>query len=248
MNKHFRTRARWLALLALTLLAAPAFAQVPHDMTYTGRLVDGGGSPLTGPVDLELRIFDAEFGGTQLYSEEHLGVVLGATGGFSVQLGLGTSPSGDFDADLFSEVDRWLEAVADAEVLTPRQIIGSLPWALVAEQALVAEAANKIVQDPSDPYKPIWFKKYTYSSNVEGVDLDVDYRDYAAAIAGFNSGYYDVDEGGSWHHMRVYLEKNTSTFKWKLYARDEGQSGSWPEFTVWVMYIDMALVGGMINY
>lgn len=100
----------------------------------------------------------------------------------------------------------------------------------------------------SDPYQPFWFKKYVYTSNAEGVDLDVDYRDYAAAIVGFNSGYYDVDEGSSYQQMRVYLEKNTSTFKWKLYARDEGESSSWPEFTVWVMYIDMPLVGDMVNY
>jgi hypothetical protein len=134
MKKHFRSHSRWLAILALTLLAAPAFAQVPQDMTYTGRLVDNVGDPLAGPVNLELRIFDAATGPTQLYSEEHLGVVLDATGGFSVQLGLGTSPSGAFDAALFSDVDRWIEVVVGAEVLTPRQIIGSVPWALVAER------------------------------------------------------------------------------------------------------------------
>jgi hypothetical protein len=248
MKRPLRSRVCRVAVVGVTLLAVSAFAQVPQDMTYTGRLVDAGGSPLAGPVDLELRIFDAEFGGTQLYSEEHLGVVLDATGGFFVQLGLGTNPSGPFDADLFSDVDRWLEVVADGEVLTPRQIIGSVPWALVGERALVAESANKIVPDPSDPYKPIWFKKYAYASNVEGADLDVDYRDYAAAIVGFSSGYYDVDENGAHHHMRVYLEKNTTTSKWKLYARDEGHSGDWPQFTVWVMYIDMDLVGDMVNY
>jgi hypothetical protein len=145
MTKQFRFRAPWLALLALTLLTAPVFAQVPQDTTFTGRLMDDLGDPLAGPVDLELRVFDAETGPTQLYSEEHLGVALDATGGFSVQLGLGTSPSGTFDADLFSEVDRWLEVVVGAEVLNPRQIIGSVPWALIAQQA------NKIVPDPSAP-------------------------------------------------------------------------------------------------
>ncbi len=145
MKKHFRSRAPWLAILALTLLAAPAFAQVPQDMTYTGRLVDNLGNPLVGPVNLELRIFDATTGPTQLYSEEHLSVALDATGGFSVQLGLGTSPSGTFDAALFSDVDRWIEVVVDSEVLTPRQIIGSVPWALVAQQA------NEIVPDPNAP-------------------------------------------------------------------------------------------------
>jgi hypothetical protein len=145
MKKQFRSRVPWLATLALTLLAAPSLAQVPQDMTYTGRLVDNLGDPLAGPVDLELRVFDAERGPTQLYSEEHLGVALDATGGFSVQLGLGTSPSGTFDADLFSDVDRWLEVVVGIEVLTPRQLIGSVPWALIAQQA------NEIVPDPNAP-------------------------------------------------------------------------------------------------
>jgi hypothetical protein len=145
MKKQFRSRAPWLAILTLTLLAAPAFAQVPQDMTYTGRLVDGQGDPLASPVNLELRVFDAETGPTQLYSEEHLSVALDATGGFSVQLGLGTSPSGTFDADLFSDVNRWLEVVVGSDVLTPRQIIGSVPWALIAQQA------NEIVRDSNAP-------------------------------------------------------------------------------------------------
>ena len=83
-----------LAILTLTLLAAPAVSQVPQDTTFTGRLADNLGAPLPGPVNLELRIFDAETGGNQLYSEQHLGVSLDATGGFSVQLGLGTNPVG----------------------------------------------------------------------------------------------------------------------------------------------------------
>ena len=145
MKKQLRSLAPWLVALALALLAGPASAQVPQDTTFTGRMVDNLGDPLAGPADLELRIFDALTGGTQLYSEEHLGVPLDATGGFSVQLGLGTSPSGTFDADLFSDVDRYLEVVVDIEVLTPRQMIGSVPWALVAQQA------NEIVPDLNAP-------------------------------------------------------------------------------------------------
>jgi hypothetical protein len=144
MKKRFRCRAPWLAILTLTLLSAPAFAQVPQGMTFTGRAVDQSGNPLAGPVNLELRVFDAETGGSQLYSEEHLGVPLDATGDFSVQLGLGASPSGPFDADLFSQVDRWLEVEVDGELLTPRQIIGSVPRAPLAEQV------DEIVPAPND--------------------------------------------------------------------------------------------------
>jgi hypothetical protein len=147
LKEFFRSLAPWAAILALTFLATPVVAQVPQDMTYTGRLVDNLGDPLAGPVNLELRVFDAETSGTELYSEQHLGVQLDVTGGFSVQLGLGTSPSGTFDAALFSDPDRWLEVVVGTEVLTPRQIIASVPWALVAQQA------NEIVPDPNGPFK-----------------------------------------------------------------------------------------------
>jgi hypothetical protein len=144
-RRPLRGRSLGLALLLLCLMAAPGFAQVPQDVTYTGRLVDDLGDPLAGPVDLELRILDAAAAGNQLYSEEHNGVDLDETGAFSVQLGLGTNPVGTFDAELFSEVNRYLEVVVDSEVLTPRQVIGSVPWALVAERA------NEIVPDPNQP-------------------------------------------------------------------------------------------------
>jgi hypothetical protein len=150
MRNLIRSSLLWFALSTLVWVAAPGFAQVPQDTTYTGRFVDDTGAPLEGPVQLELRVFDdatdvsAE---SQLYSEHHLDVVLDATGGFSVQLGLGTSQEGSFDATLFSEVDRWVELVADSKVFTPRQIIGAAPWALIAQQA------NEIVPDPDAPYK-----------------------------------------------------------------------------------------------
>ena len=134
MTSFLRSLVTWPAMLVLTLLAVPALAQVPQDMTFTGRLVDTLGDPLAGPVDLELRVFDGADGGAkQLYGEQHLNVPLDATGGFSVRLGLGTSPSGSFDAALFSDAGRWLEVVVGGEVLTPRQSIGAVPWALIAQ-------------------------------------------------------------------------------------------------------------------
>ena len=131
----------------LVLLVAPAVAQVPQHTTFTGLLVDDFGDPLAGPVNLELRVFDAATMGTQLYSEQHLSVELDPTGQFSVQLGLGTSPSGIFGAALFSDVDRWLEVVVGTDVLAPRRVFSSVPWALIAQQA------NEIVRDPNGPFK-----------------------------------------------------------------------------------------------
>ena len=39
-----------LALLGLCLGTGMASAQVPHDMSYQGRLTDAVGAPLIGPV------------------------------------------------------------------------------------------------------------------------------------------------------------------------------------------------------
>ena len=69
--------------------------------------------------------------------------------------------------------------------------------------------------------RPFWFKKYTFTANQNiDQDLEVSYTDYAAAIVGFNLGYYDVSENGQKDHLRVYLEKNISTGKWHLHAYD----------------------------
>jgi hypothetical protein len=121
--------------LVLTGFALPALAQVPQATSFTGRLVDDLGNPLPGPVDLELRVFDMAAAGALLYSELHLETTLGPTGVFSVQLGLGTNPSGTFGTALFADADRWLEVVVDGDVLSPRERITSVPWALRASEA-----------------------------------------------------------------------------------------------------------------
>jgi hypothetical protein len=156
MKKYFRSHAPWLAILALTLLAAPAFAQVPQHMTFTGRLVDNLGNPLVGPVQFEFSIIDPD-DPTFDFIEIHEGVPLDATGGFSVQLGTGEGVQSDI-FDIFLEgfpdplepgVNRWLSVKVNGEQLLPLLRLGSVPWALIALQA------NKIVPwrtgDPNAP-------------------------------------------------------------------------------------------------
>jgi hypothetical protein len=48
------------------------------------------------------------------------------------------------DAGLFSDADRRLEVVVDGEVLIPRQIVGSVPWALVAERVAPQGKAGQL--------------------------------------------------------------------------------------------------------
>ena len=138
-------------LLALTLAPASGFAQVPHDAVYQGRLTDTVGAPLAGPVNLKLGIFDVLSGGTALYTEDHVGVVLDDNGVFTVRVGAGSLKVGVFDRELFSSgVNRYLQVVVDDEILTPRQPLSSVPYALAAEYALVAE--DVLIGDPTNNF------------------------------------------------------------------------------------------------
>ncbi|HIF41993.1 MAG TPA: DUF1566 domain-containing protein [Planctomycetes bacterium] len=131
-------------LLALILVPLSSLAQVPHDTAYQGRLTDAVGAPLVGLVDLQLRIFDVPATGTALYMEDHAGVVLDDNGAFTVRLGTGSLKVGTFDGALFSGVNRYLEVVVDGEVLAPRQPVGSVPYALVAEDVVTDPATSNV--------------------------------------------------------------------------------------------------------
>jgi hypothetical protein len=262
-----------LPLIIVLIGTIIILAQIPNQMSYQGYLTDNNNQPVTGNKLLRFKIYDAPTGGNNLWTEEHTNVAI-LEGAFIVKLGSINSLNLSFDVPYWLGI-----SVENEPELVPRTSLTSSAYSLNANAvrgpadstnsnvfpALGNVTIGTVLPDTNKLHvegdinltgnlkinhaKPIWFKKYAFTSNVEGVDLpDADHRDYAAAIVGFNSGYYDVDENGSWHHMRVYLEKNPVTFKWTLWARDEGDSGSWPEFTVWIMYIDMNLVGDMVNY
>jgi hypothetical protein len=102
-------------------------------------------------VNLKLEIFDVLSGGTALYTEDHVGVVLDDNGVFTVRVGTGSLKVGAFDRELFSSgVNRYLQVVVDDEILTPRQPLSSVPYALAAEYALVAE--DVLIGDPTNNF------------------------------------------------------------------------------------------------
>ena len=83
-----------LSILAVGFLAGAALAQaqVPGLINYQGRLTTPSGAPASGTRNFSLSIFDAETGGTMLYTEAVGPVTLDATGVYSFQFGsAGTS-------------------------------------------------------------------------------------------------------------------------------------------------------------
>ena len=147
-----------IAMLAVAVVTVPAIAALGPDddqstvsavaigtgITYQGRLLDAG-SPANGLYDLRFVAYDAEVGGTQfgtLVTKEDVSVTNGL---FTTLL--------DFGPDTFKTDQRWVEMAVKPgsggtfTVLSPRQIVGAVPYALYAKEAglglpVSASAAN----------------------------------------------------------------------------------------------------------
>ena len=162
--------------LALCLLPLAAWSQ---EAVYQGRLTDGIGNPLTGSVaSLELRIYNDQTAGASLYEELHLEVPLSDEGVFSVPLGGGIPQFLTYDASLFTgTIPRYLEVRVNNELLSPRQRIGTVPTALVAEEWSGEAGLQSQVTDAQS----------TAEANAAGISTN------AGAISGFATGPHTQD-------------------------------------------------------
>jgi len=116
-------------LLLLVLAAgaeAPAAAQVPALLGYQGRLLRADGTAATGTATVGFAVFDADSGGSQLWTETQ---TLGLSDGYySTFLGLASAPA----AGVFDGGARWIEVKVGSETLSPRQRVGAVAFALAA--------------------------------------------------------------------------------------------------------------------
>jgi len=122
-----KTLAIGILAASAALCPALASAQVPQTLVHQGRLFDAAGMPLAGRQSITYRIYDAASGGMLLWSETNM--VTLDEGFFSVQLG-GMTP---FGASVFNGSSRFLAvAVGSDPEMTPREAVGSVPYALLA--------------------------------------------------------------------------------------------------------------------
>ena len=115
--------------LALAALAGTA-AAVPTTLSFTARLTDGA-TPVEGPVDLHVAVFDAPTAGTMVWEETHAGVVA-SRGLVYASLG-GVDPvNNGIDASVFGGAAMYIELTVDGDVLSPRIPVASVPYAVKA--------------------------------------------------------------------------------------------------------------------
>ena len=127
-------KALAIALVSAAAAFAPETASaqgVPQTLLHQGRLFDSTGGPLSGRQTVTYRIYDAATGGMVLWTETN-SVTLDE-GFFSVQLGA-TTP---FPSTVFNGSSRYLAVqVGSDPEMTPREVLTSVPYALVAGDAV----------------------------------------------------------------------------------------------------------------
>jgi len=126
-----------VAFAMIVLLAGAIFA-VPEMMNIQGVLTDAAGNPVAdGDYGVTFRIYDAESGGSEVWSEAIDDVYVG-DGLFSVLIG-SINP---LTANVVDDDNRWLGIQLDGESeMMPRSRITSVGYALHAAKADTAEVA-----------------------------------------------------------------------------------------------------------
>jgi len=127
----------------ITLLCATVAFAAPTKLSQQGRLLDGDGAPLTGTHGLLFSLHDAETAGNEVWQEER--VVAFDEGYYSVVLGEQV-PLSDL---VFAAGSVWLELAVDGAVLSPRQEVVSVPYALRAAVAESVEGSTVDVDEVS---------------------------------------------------------------------------------------------------
>lgn len=133
-------------LAALLLASASSFAAgVPAQLVYQGRLLKADGSPVAQAIPLTFALYESANSGSPLWSETHS--VDPSDGFFEVVLGDATDASATSDISLASVIDGrqlWLgvKAGSDAE-MSPRTVVGSAPYAMLAQPVAHAQTHMK---------------------------------------------------------------------------------------------------------
>jgi len=121
------TARRFVGIGLVMLIAPAAEAQVPHLFGYQGRLLRADGTAATGTASVTFAVFDSETGGTPVWQEtQTLGL---SEGYYSTFLGLVAPPP----ESLLPGGPRWLEVRVGSETLSPRQQLGTVPYAMTAQ-------------------------------------------------------------------------------------------------------------------
>lgn len=191
-------------LTACILLTTCVYAEVPHLIRFQGKVTDTAGAPLNGAYNITFRLYDADTGGTLLWSETQSTVPVN-NGIFTTLLGNVTALDLPFDQPYWLS----MEVNNDGE-MTPRQQISAVGYAIHAEtaerfinQELVPQGAIIIWRGSTCP------AGYSRVTELDGKFL-VSGATYNAAAGGSNTHTHDAGSYQGPSHTHTYSGTTTT--------------------------------------
>lgn len=196
MNRKFMIII--LAILTSFLLTISLSADVPHLVRFQGKVTNKAGAPLTGDYRITVRIYDAETGGTLLWSESQTPVPVN-NGVFTILMGNVTALDLPFDEPYWLSI----EVNNDGE-MEPRQQITSVGYAIYAEKAKAIDNVSIIPQGAAI----IWFDStcpngYSRVAALDGKFL-VAGANYSPAAGGSNTHTHGAGSYSGPSHSHSY--------------------------------------------
>ena len=182
-----RTIGILVPAIVMMLSAGLAYAGGGTAFTYQGRLLDAGG-PANGLFDFEFELWDAEVAGIQIGSTQIHNAVPITDGLFTLQI--------DFGANVFNNTDRWLTMTVDTVLLSPRQPVTRVPYAIQTRGIFVDEDQDVGIgtTNPTNPLH-VLLTIPGQAVRIESTDptnnftaLGITHNGSAPSILAFNSG------------------------------------------------------------
>jgi hypothetical protein len=132
------------AVVALGLVPRAVAALVPQKFNDQGRLFDATGTtPVTGMHTMKFAIYSVANGGTAAWSQTLQ--VMFDSGYYSVDLDGSATSTQPFPPTLWSGAELYMGITIDTDAeLSPRQPIDSIPYALVAQNAIGDITPNSV--------------------------------------------------------------------------------------------------------
>lgn len=128
-----------IILISLVILTGSVFAGVPYLINYRGNLVESG-TPINGTRQINFQLYDVPTGGGPLWESGNQDIDI-VNGAFAYTLGLDNSST--FSNINWKNKEIYLQVVIDNTIyLSPRERIGSVGYALVAQEAVFVKSSN----------------------------------------------------------------------------------------------------------
>ncbi len=115
-----KTKSITLAVSILFLMSAAAFAGVPDEISFMGRLVQSG-QPVTTTTSITFQLYENATGGSSVWSQT-LGVTPNSQGVYVAYLGTAMNPIPTSYDTL------WLQVIVEGTTLQPRRRFTSVPY------------------------------------------------------------------------------------------------------------------------